>query len=165
MGATFAYFTASTQTSGSATSTVETTELKGATIKFTREASKFELLNYPGGIAVYGAQASIEKQDNGDDNDYEATFNLKIDYTNETSTPLDWELWMVESQVDNLNASTTTTCTLRQKGEGATTQFWYSDAADSADDNTQSCDAAANNDKIKYNNEWYKTSKRKIKSK
>ncbi len=141
VGATFAYFTASTQTSGSATSTVETTELKGATIKFTSEASKFELLNYPGGLAVYGAKATIEKQQPDDENDYEATFNLKIDYTNQTNTDLDWELYMVESAYDGLDTAQTTTCTLRQKGDGAETQFWYSDASDAGTDNTASCKA------------------------
>ena len=144
VGATFAYFTASTTKEGTdPTTTVKTTELKGATVTFEGASSKFEMLNYPGGLAVYGAKATIAKtEDASDKNDYEATFNLKIDYTNETSTQLDWELWMVESEYDDLKAQETTTCELHQKGIGSETQFWYSDKSE-GDDNTQSCDAEA----------------------
>ena len=147
MGATFAYFTASTQTSGSAEATVTTTKLQGATITFNSAESKFELLKYPGGLAVYGAKATIAKQEMSDPNDYEATFNLKIDYTNETDTDLTWDLYMVESEYAKLDEEETTTCKLHQKGEGNETQFWYADIDDS-EENTESCDAAAITTKI-----------------
>ena len=55
VGATFAYFTASTTASGTADATVTTSKQDGATITFTGTESKLELLDYPGGLAVYGA--------------------------------------------------------------------------------------------------------------
>ena len=86
------------------------------------------MLNYPGGLGVFGAKASIAKTEDGDENDYQATFNLKIDYTNQTKTELDWELWMVENEYDSLDAAGTTNCKLIEKqDENGKTKFWYSD--------------------------------------
>ena len=87
---TFAYFTATTTKEGTdPTTNVTTNKLDGATITFESAASKFNMLNYPGGLGVFGAKASIAKTEDGDENDYQATFNLKIDYTNQTKTELD----------------------------------------------------------------------------
>ncbi len=144
VGATFAYFTASTQTTNTGNSAnVTTNELNGATITFNGTASKFEKLDYPGGIGVYGAKAEIAKQVEGDKNDYQATFNLKIEYSNNTSTPLDWELWMVSKEDSDLNAEDNTICELQQKMEGNTTKFWYSDKDAGNDKDTTSCSGSA----------------------
>ena len=101
--------------------------MKGANITFDSVAEKFEKLDYPGGIAVYGAKAQIEKASEDDTNDYQATFGLKITYTNGTDTDLDWELYMVEDQYSELNAEDTTICELKQKSVGNQTYFWYGD--------------------------------------
>ena len=150
MGATFAYFTASTTTTGETEATIETTKLQGATIQFTSEDSKFELLKYPGGIAVYGSKATIAKQEMSDPNDYQATFNLKIDYTNNTGTDMDWELYMVESQVDDLDPKNTTTCKFRQQKNDVTgeTQYWYSDDESTPVESDEGCKATAIINKI-----------------
>lgn len=130
---TFAYFTATTTSKGEgANADITTNELGGATITFNSAASEFNLLNYPGGLGVFGAQATIAKTNDGsDDNEYQATFNLKIDYTNKTNTDLTWNLYMVESEYSDLKAAETTTCKLIEKKDDTTgeTKFWYSDKA------------------------------------
>ncbi len=131
VGATFAYFTATANPSGSAEATVTTNKLDGANVTFASEG-KLQMLDYPGGLAVYGAKATIEKQQAEDQNHYQATFNLKITYTNPTGTDLDWTLYMVESKYDNLDASEITTCKLRNKINENELQLWYSDS-DSGD--------------------------------
>ena len=157
VGATFAYFTASTSTTGQTEATVTTNKLDGANVTFNSTASKLELLDYPGGLAVYGATATIAKQDdNGDDsNDYQATFNLKITYTNPTSTDLTWELYMVEGEYDQLDATKTTICELQHNSTDSETQLWYSDkkdqglgvSSDPSDD--QGCSGSAIINKLK----------------
>ena len=144
VGATFAYFTATATTNPSdkAEATVTTNKLDGATITFTSE-KQLQMLDYPGGLAVYGAKATIAKQDEGDNNEYQATFNLKITYTNKTQTPLDWTLYMVESSYDNLDATQTTTCKLRKKIVGNDLQLWYSDLEGDDPTNDAGCKGEA----------------------
>ncbi len=135
VGATFAYFTATTTTTDKGTGTsaeLTTTELNGATITFDGETDKFELLDYPGGIGVFGAKATITKTEGvkTDEKDYQATFNLKIEYTNKTGTDLDWELYMVEekNKLTNLNLEETTVCKLQTKTTATDTYYWYADS-------------------------------------
>ena len=140
VGATFAYFTATATTNNSTEANVTTTkDLGGATVTFTGTEKKLELLDYPGGLAVYGAKATIKKTDPRDANDYQATFGLKISYINQTSTDLEWDLYMVAQEYDGLDADNATTCKLQQKQVGSEVQFWYADQSDPEDDTTQTC--------------------------
>ena len=143
VGATFAYFTAKTTSSGSAESgKVTTASIGGATVTFAGEDSKFELLDYPGGLGVYGSSATIAKTKSGSDkNDYEATYDLQITYTNATGTALDWELYVVDGLIqDELNAQDTTICQLKEEATGGTTKYWYADGSgDLAGQSTNSC--------------------------
>ncbi len=155
MGATFAYFTATSTTAGDAPSTsVNTTEVKGATITFAGEEERFELLSYPGGIGVYGAKASIAKTNEDDvSHEYQATFNLKIEYINKTQTDLEWELYMVEeANKVELNAEETTICKLIEKKDDASgeTRFWYSDIATEGENEAtdKGCSASAITSKL-----------------
>ena len=143
VGATFAYFTATTSTSGSVSTEVTTSKVEGATVSFISTDSKFERLDYPGGLAVYGAKATIAKKDADANIDYEATFSLKIEYTNQTSTPLDWELYMTKTKDDELKAAEASICELKQNQDGTQMQFWYADHSQSDSDNTQSCSGSA----------------------
>lgn len=136
VGATFAYFTAKTTSSGEAASgKVTTASIGGATVTFAGEDSKFELLDYPGGLGVYGSSATIAKTKSEDDkNNYEATYDLQITYTNTTGTNLDWELYVVDNLMqDELNAQSTTICQLKGDAAGGTTKYWYADGTDVSD--------------------------------
>ncbi len=149
VGATFAYFTASTTTSGTApTTTVTTNKLDGANLTFTETGEELDMLEYPGGLGIYGATATIAKQEPGtDNNDYKATFDLEITYTNQTNTALEWELWMLEKKIGELDFAkqggfeSITKCGLKTKEESGTTYYWYADADDAGTDyNTEQCD-------------------------
>ena len=117
----------------------------GATITFDSVASKFELLDYPGGIGVYGATASIDKTSPDDSNDYQATFNLKITYKNQTGTDLNWELYMLDSAISNLDAEKTTICELKQLTDNSSneTKYWYQDKNAGDNPSNEGCTASA----------------------
>ena len=152
VGATFAYFTAKTTSDGEgASGRVTTANIGGATVTFTGEASKFELLDYPGGLGVYGSSATISKtKSENDNNNYSATYNLQIDYINETGTELDWELYVVDGSIkDDLSADKTTICKLQENKENGDTRYWYADGTGvSESQNNDSCTGSALINKI-----------------
>ena len=159
VGATFAYFTASTTTTGSGNSTnVTTNKFDGATLTFKEAGKVFDMLDYPGGLGIYGATATIAKQDdNGDDpNNYKATFDLEITYTNLTGTDLEWELWMLSKKIEELpfegeegGFAKITKCERKEKTNGTTTYYWYADHEDSSEDYTSGqCDAENIKDEV-----------------
>ncbi len=148
VGATFAYFTATTESSGSASSTeIKTANLGGATVTFKGEDSKYELLDYPGGLGVYGSSATIAKtKGDTDTNNYKATYNLQITYTNGTGTDLDWELYVVDNLLeDALDAQGTTICQKKsESGTAGETKYWYADGTGvSEGPNNDSCTGSA----------------------
>ena len=152
VGATFAYFTASTKTSGEGNqSSFKTQNLKGANLTFTNTGEELDMLKYPGGLGIYGATAEIKKVDpSGDANDYKASFDLEITYTNKTGTDLDWELWVIDKKIGELDQFSSggfakiTTCELKTKVVGNTTYYWYADVADKGEDyQTEQCEAEA----------------------
>ncbi len=152
VGATFAYFTATTKTDGEgASASITTSNLGGTNFNFNSAASHYELLNYPGGLGIYGATAELKKAESvSDTNDYEATFDLKITYTNKTNTDLDWELYVVDDEVtlDSGEFAATTTCELKSApGEAGKTKYWYADTTDAETDD-QRCDAEAIKNKV-----------------
>lgn len=103
------------------------------------------MLDYPGGLGVFGAKASIAKTKTDDTHDYQATYDLKITYTNETETDLNWELYVVDGIYDELNAQETTICKLQQKQSENKTLFWYSDGSgsDLTNENGAGCSGSA----------------------
>ncbi len=157
VGATFAYFTAQTTAQGSGDSVeTNTTNLKGATITFASADSKFDLLNYPGGLAVFGSKVTISKEEGQEDaeHEYQATYNLKIEYTNNTQTDLEWELWMVPKEYDGLEAEKTTICKLQQKTDATgKTMFWYADQSDNGLVETTACSGNAITTKLQNGTE------------
>ena len=98
VGATFAYFTATnTPSTTPSTTEINTAKVGGTTLTFAPEAevtaSEHNLLDYPGGYAVFATQAKATKTDPTDENNYTLGFNLKITYTNGTETELDYTIY------------------------------------------------------------------------
>ncbi len=132
IGATFAYFTTQVTPSGTG-GNVETSTAKvgNTTVTLTNAGDSYSKLEYPGGIAIIGAKATVAKDaDSGDTNDYKATFDLKISYKNPTDTDLQWELYKLTTDTaiveDDFNSME---CDLRTEKSGATTYLWYADDA------------------------------------
>ncbi len=139
MGATFAYFTASNTASdigGSGTGEITTTKLGNTTFTFSGKSLNHSYLNFPGGLAVFGSEAKLAKEVS-DENKYDLTFDLQIDYINNTDTDLIWALYMVEGNglEDNLDPK----CKLVRdaKTEPGKTRYWYND--DGKKETTTSC--------------------------
>ncbi len=160
VGATFAYFTATTATEGTGnTATVKTTDLKGAKLTFTNATEVLNMLDYPGGLGIYGATAKIEKEEAGSDtNNYKATFDLEITYTNQTGTDLEWELWMMPKEIKDLDfeehggIEAVTTCERKSESVEGNTYFWYADKDDHGTYTEQDrCDAKAIQEAVKSN--------------
>ncbi len=126
VGATFAYYTATTTgtQTGSGTGDVTTAKLGNTTFTFTGKSLEHTYLNYPGGLAVFGSEAKLTKEGDGE---YDLTFDLELDYTNKTDTDLYWALYMTTTPLtENLDPKckivmdTTTT-----PGE---THYWYNNS-------------------------------------
>ncbi len=141
VGATFAYFTTQVDTentSGGSTSGTTAT-IGNTTVKFEDETNaKLSKLEYPGGIAMVGAKASIAKDPGADTNDYEATFDLTITYQNPTKTDLTWKLYKVSnSSPVTLEEKNAIECELNHKEDAGTTMLWY--AGKDSETETDTC--------------------------
>lgn len=113
VGATFAYFTATTAPTGKGgeadvtTTTVGNVDLKMAPVTITNE------LKYPGGKLVVGA--SVTAKDNDTAVDFDTTYTVKGTITNNTKTALTWNLYEVSTE----SANPISGCTVK---EDSTTQ-------------------------------------------
>ena len=127
VGATFAYFTATTNPGGTNNQNVNTNTAKigGINFNFNSQSTKHEYLNYPGGVAVFGAKADISKAQSEDTNNYDVSYNLKIVYTNDTSTDLNWELYVSDNVRIDDETSLDPKCVLNNHTVGLNTYFWY----------------------------------------
>ncbi len=129
IGATFAYFTTQVTKNdingGSLSGT--TANVGGTTFTFS-ETNEKSYINYPGGLAVLEVTATFAKDaSNTATNSYEATYNLQIDYTNETSTDLTYALYALDNPIEMNNI----TCTLHseQDAQDSTKLYlWYGEA-------------------------------------
>ncbi len=130
IGATFAYFTTQVTGSGTGGSLEGTTaKISGTTLTFTNnELETYDYLKYPGGLAIFGTKAEFAKDDPTDKNDYIATFDLQIDYTNPTDTALDYTLYMVEDS--SIEANLDPKCKLLTKVSGNETYLLYGNDGD-----------------------------------
>ncbi len=124
--------------------------MNGANLNFTSTGEVLNMLDYPGGLGIYEATATISKQERTDANDYKGTFNLKITYTNLTNTDLEWELWMIKSKIGDLSVATDaggfdkiTTCSLKEQTVGPNIYYWYADQGNTSDiyNTGECCDA------------------------
>ena len=133
VGATFAYFTATNSGTPTETKTeITTAKVAGTTFTFGPEdgvvADDNNFLDYPGGYAVFAANAKATKGE-GDTNEYDLSYKLKLTYTNETTTDLTWILYRSDSTLKN---SLTSTCKLVQEDKGSgTINYYYTDTGES----------------------------------
>ncbi len=136
IGATFAYFTTTVNSDNVSGGSTEgtTAKLSGTTLTFQKNTQQtHEYLQYPGGLAVFGTKAEFKKDDNGDTNDYVATFDLEIEYTNPTSTTLHYTLYMLEnapSEADLDPACELITQTGQNVDGKEATFLWYGNEGD-----------------------------------
>lgn len=120
VGATFAYFTASTNlTSGNQTSTATTSQLSDVGLTVTAGLS-YASMEYPGGFSVVGVSAAATKG-NSDTHNYRISYNVDMEFTNATGTALTWTLYERSSALTNADS-----CTLQENTETpGETHYWY----------------------------------------
>lgn len=118
VGATFAYFTATTTPAGNGgqadvtTTTVGNVDLTMAATTVSNE------LKYPGGYLAVGA--SVTATDTDTAYDYDLTYTVNGTITNGTATELTWTLYEVSAEV----ATPISGCTLSETAAGET-QYKY----------------------------------------
>ena len=96
VGATFAYFTATSSSQGdTATSDVTTAQI--ASLNVTSTASEKSYLEYPGGIAVLGAGVKIDKEAVSAGSTSTVDYDVTLSYTNNTSTDLTYSIYRKEA--------------------------------------------------------------------
>lgn len=101
VGATFAYFTAtSTSTGTSGKVDVTTADVAGATLTIGSAEGK-SYLKYPGGVGYSGVTLKATKADTDNStNNYNLSYQLKLTYTNSTDTDLNYKVYKVASITD-----------------------------------------------------------------
>lgn len=120
VGATFAYFTASTNlTNGTQRSTATTSQLSDVGLTVTADLS-YESMGYPGGFSIVGVKAEASKGAT-DTHDYRISYNVDMEFTNATGTALTWKLYEKSTQLTNADS-----CTLQENTETeGETHYWY----------------------------------------
>ena len=117
VGATFAYFTASTANGGAGesasvtTTTVGDVELNMSTVTTSND------LDYPGGFLVVGAKVEAT----ADSGSYATTYTVNGTVSNNTRTALNWTLYERSSVVANPVAG----CDLKETAAAGETQYYY----------------------------------------
>ncbi len=132
VGATFAYFTATTAAQGSAgTTDVQTTaEVKAVGFQKTQLAGK-TYLAYPGGVSHFGTQLTISKSaDDNSGKDYGVSYSLSLSYVNNTKTAIKYTVYETTSEVTFDAGCTMTPDTSAGNGE---TRYYYTCTKTAAD--------------------------------
>ena len=120
VGATFAYFTATTTSTGDqneqemTTATVNNIELTTGTV------DSFNKIDYPGGVMVVGLQVTASG------GDAELAFQLNGEINNGTNTELTYSVYESSNEVDTANL--VTGCTLNTSYEGTAGHYSYGDS-------------------------------------
>jgi len=118
VGATFAYFTATTTPTGEGgTGTVTTTTVGDIDLTMAATSVTNEL-KYPGGYLAVGASVTATHEGNAA---YNLTYDVNGTINNGTNTQLSWTLYEVASTV----ANPVTGCTLEETKEGSETRYNY----------------------------------------
>jgi len=100
VGATFAYFTATTGTTGNSETVNVTTESIGSATLELSPAGKKEYLLYPGGLSYTGVK--VEAKPAADDttgNEYTFNYKLELAYSNAATTTLNYTLYKTTAEV------------------------------------------------------------------
>lgn len=97
VGATFAYFTATSTAGGAGETTTTTTgKVAGATLTLGTVAGDSSKMNYPGGVGYAGASV-VAAAAEGDTNVYNLSYKLKLTYENTTGTTLNYYIYDVDT--------------------------------------------------------------------
>ncbi len=123
VGATFAYFTATTvgdENDGTA-QTGTATKVGGVQLTMTATDGDADMA-YPGGYVVAGASVAAANSD--ENNNYTTTFDLNGTITNNTGTELKWYVYEVSRAIDD--PITAGSCERREQTQAdGTTRYWY----------------------------------------
>ena len=119
VGATFAYFTATNTNTGAGQSAEVTTNTVGSVDLTTAPTTVSNVLEYPGGYVVVGAE--VTASDNDANNDFTVTYQVNGTIANNTSTQLNWTLYEVASEV----ATPVSGCELQQTQVGDEMRYTY----------------------------------------
>ncbi len=143
VGATFAYFTATTTTTGKNVQTTVTTKKVGST-SFNLTGSEIEKkMDYPGGIEIIEGVVEAKRTGEEDSNSYNFAYGLSVTATNNLTTTLNWSLFEEDKklQLD----SGTTACKLvteAGKGDGSNeTHYYYTHDGSTTTDDGEDCKA------------------------
>lgn len=109
VGATFAYFTATTTPTGN-TGTVDTstTTVSGVNLNYQPITTSVKKLEYPGGYAYTGVNIALTKADTTDTKEYNVSYKIKMEFKNETKTELTWTLYRADSATEITDSRTCT---------------------------------------------------------
>lgn len=127
VGATFAYFTATTKIGGTdlgeGVSNVSTARVSGARLDLNPIAPVI-YLSYPNGFAYTGISAKAEKQDpTNDPNQYAVSYKIDLKFSNNTKSNISWNLY--KSNVEINNQKTCNLKTVPDTVNPATTRYFY----------------------------------------
>ena len=124
VGATFAYFTATT-TGDSADGEAETgtaTSVGGVQLTMTTTTGDADMA-YPGGYVVAGASVAAANSD--DNNNYTTTFDLNGTITNNTGTALKWYVYEVPAAIDDPIVADSCKRQEDSTTDPGNTRYWY----------------------------------------
>ena len=126
VGATFAYFTATSSSSVDDVGTASATTAKVGGAKL--EASSIKQvgkMDYPGGVLITGTKVELSKQEEGDQNDYEVTFDIGLTGINETTEEMNWYLFRIASDASSQDITNHVNCSLQTPTTGTETKYYY----------------------------------------
>ena len=124
VGATFAYFTATNNVTGSGKEATVTTNTVGAVSLETTPGVEIEnVAEYPGGYIV--ASANVTATDADANNDFNVTYTLNATVNNGTATPLNWTMYKLDSA---LSGEAVTGCKLSTTQVEGKVQYTYGES-------------------------------------
>ena len=118
VGATFAYYTASTANSGAGESATITTNTVGDVTLTMAKTTTANSLNYPGGYLVAGA---VVTGSHTGSTAYKTTYTINGNIANATKTQLTWTLYEVSAAV----SSPVSGCTVKETASAGETRYSY----------------------------------------
>lgn len=126
VGATFAYFTATTTAdgTGAGTSDVGTAKVSGVNLDYEPIENGIKKLEYPGGFAYAGIKLGLTKQDATDTKNYTVSYKVKMEFKNTTETELTWTLYRAASATEITNNRTCEVSNAVPEGQSASAVYY-----------------------------------------
>ncbi len=127
VGATFAYFTATSAPNDPSNASADATTANIASVNVTSSANQKAYLEYPGGIAVLGAGVQIKKDAASAGSTSTVAYNVNLTYTNETATNLQYTIYRAEKNNEDsiALADLDALCSLSVSNVGGEDQYSY----------------------------------------